>query len=200
MSSSILLPTNPGVRTATPRLLDFGVTTRPPLGGAITRYNRLGNRFEIDVVAPTSSNRDIGPLLISRLMQGMTQGVLLPFPQDMDIGEPGDKIVVNGAAQQGSSLNLRGFPPGYTVKEGQFFSLIYGGRRYLDCAAGTITADGGGGLLLPIVPMLRISPNDGAVCEFAEPMIEGFMSGQALEWQIQQAPFMDVKFTVTEAE
>jgi hypothetical protein len=197
---SILLPSKPGFRSGKPRLIDFGVTVTPPMGGPAQRLNRLGNRFGLDITFATAGAAGTGRVLVSRLMQGLTQGVLFYFPQDLDPGDVGYGPCVNGASQTGSHLQLRGFPAEYQVVEGQFFSLVYGGRRYLHAAATDGIAGNDGTLNLPIFPMLRVSPNDGAICEFAGPLIEGFLSGQSLEWQLQQAPYLDVSCTITEAE
>lgn len=197
--ASIMLPRRPGVRTAKPRLLDFGAVIRSPLGGSSQRLNRPGNRFGLDVVAPTASAGREGRILISRLMQGIEVGILLPFPQDMPTGAPGAPVV-DGAGQAGKTLNLRGFTPSYAAKEGQFFSIIQGGRRYLHFMAAQGIAGTDGKIAASIYPMLRVSPDDGAVCEFARPMIEGFMTGDNLEWQLQTAPYLDVSFTIEEVE
>lgn len=195
---SILLPTSPGIRTAKPRLVDYGSVQTPPLGGVSQRLNRIGNRFSLDVDAATSSSIDKGRVLVSRLMQGMTQGVLLPFPQDFP-NEATGAPVINGGGQQGSALQLHGFDPNAPIFEGQFFSLIFAGRRYLHSIAADTSANNQGAALISLFPMLRVSPNDGAVCEFAQPMIEGYLSGNALEYQLQTAAFVDVSFTITEA-
>lgn len=196
---SILLPAAPGIRTAKPRLRDFGAWLEPPTGGVAQRLNRIGNRFAVDIQVATSRSTDEGRIIAARLMRGLTEGVVLPFPQDFDPGAVGTDVVVDGVGQLGSSIRLKGFPAGgYTVLEGQFFSIIYGGRRYLHAAAED-TATAAGGCLLPIFPMLRISPNDGAVCEFAQPMIEGFIQGNQLEYALQTAPYLDVSFTMLEA-
>lgn len=194
---SILLPSSPGIRAGKPRLLDFGGTLTPPLGGPAQKLNRLGNRFQLDVELATSPGDTTGRIFVNRLLRALTAGAILPFPQDMDSGLPGTPVV-DGAGQLGSSLQLRGFTPGYQVLEGQFFSIIYGGRRYLHAAADNV-ATGTGQLVLPIVPMLRISPNDGATCEFGQPMIEGFLSGNSQEWALQRDPYLDISFTITEA-
>ena len=169
---SILLPSAPGFRAGKPRLLDFGATLTPPGGGAAQRLNRIGNRFALDVEVGTSRADVAGRVLASRLMQALTQGALYPFPQDLNPGAVGSGVTVNGGGQTGSTLSLRGFPAGYQVREGQFLSLVHNGRRYLHAAAADGAADGNGGLVLPIVPMLRISPGDGEIAEFAQPMIE----------------------------
>lgn len=196
---SILLPTSPGIRVAKPRLRDFGAWLEPVMGGPAQRLNRIGNRFAVDIQVATSSSTTTGRIIAARLMRGLTEGVLLPFPQDFDPGNVGANVAVNGAAQQGSTLNLKGFPAGYVVGEGQYFSIIYAGRRYVHASAADAPVAANGTVALPIFPMLRISPNDAAVCEFAEPMIEGFISGNQLEYQLQTAPYLDVSFTVLEA-
>lgn len=198
---SILLPSKPAVQTADPYLMDFGSVIRPPMGGPDQRFNRLGNRFGIDVVLPSARSDREGRIYVSRLMQALTEGALFAFVQDLDVGAPGASIAVNGAGQQGSTLNLKGFPSGYTVLEGQFFSIIYAGRRFLHYATADTAAAANGTMALPIGPMLRISPNDAAVCEFAMPMIEGFLANaQQLKWQLQTAPYADIKFTIEEAQ
>lgn len=196
---SILLPTDPGIKSAKPRLRDFGAWLEPPMGGPAQRLNRIGNRFSVDVDVATSPSTTTGRVIVARLMRGLTAGVMLPFPQDFDPGAVGNAVVVNGGNQTGSNLALKGFPAGYIVREGQFFSIIYGGRRYVHSAAADTAVAADGSVTLPIFPMLRISPNDGAVCEFAVPMIEGFIPGNELAYSLQTAKFLDVSFTVLEA-
>lgn len=196
---SILLPTAPGIRAAKPRLLDFGGWLSSPMGGAAQRLNRIGNRFALDVDVATSRSTQEGRIIVSRLMQGLTAGIIMPFPQDFDPGAVGTATAVNGGGQTGSTLNIDGFPADYLVHEGQFFSVIFAGRRYLHAAAADGAASGTGTIALPIFPMLRMSPNDNAVCEFAQPMFEGFIQGNQVEYALQAAPFLDVSFTVAEA-
>ena len=195
---SILVPTPAGIASGTPRLLDFGITQTPPLGGPALRYNRIGNRFALDVTMPSLLTSGIGRVVISALLQGLTQGVLFAFPASIAPGLPGNPQV-NGAGQQGSTLQLKGFTPSYVVANGAFFSIIYAGRRYLHQANADTVANSSGAMALSITPMLRISPNDGAVCEFAVPYIEGFLSGSAQEWKLPASPYLNVSFTVTEA-
>lgn len=199
---SILLPSAPGIRTATPRLLDFGGILTPAGGGASQRLNRLGNRFAIDIEVPPALTESAGRIFVARLLRAVSEGALYPFPQPhLVIGTPGSPTV-NGAGQAGSTPNLHGFDPGYVVREGQFFSIIHGGRRYLHAATADTTADGSGLMALPIVPMLRISPSDGDVCEFAVPYIEGWLtlSGNAMQWQLQLEPYTQLSISITEAE
>lgn len=195
---SIMLPSAPGIQVAKPRLIDFGTTLTPPMGGVAQRLNRPGNRFGIDVTLPSASSTAEGRIYVSRLIQGMTQGVVLAFPQDTPPGVPGAPVV-DGPGQSGMVLNIRNFTPNYAAREGLFFSILHGDRRYLHMVSGQIIADGNGKAAVPIFPQLRIQPADGDVCEFGLPMIEGFLSGNAVEWQLQTAPWLDITFTITEA-
>jgi len=195
---SILLPAKPGIASAKPRLLDFGGVLTPPGGGAAQRVNRPGSRFAIDITLPAMSSIIEGRIFLAALMQAISQGALYAFPQDMPVGAPGSPVV-NGAGQMGTTLNLKNFTPSYAGRAGQFFSIVQGGRRYLHFLAAQGIAGADGTVAASIWPMLRVSPDDGAVCEFAKPMIEGFLSGNALEWQLRTAPYVDVQFTITEA-
>lgn len=197
---AILLPSLPGIRTAEPRLLDFGGVQQGAMGGAAQRLNRLGNRFSLSVELPPALSATEGRIYVARLLRALTEGAIYPFPQHgLDIGTPGAPLV-NGAGQSGSTLTLDGFTPGYVVREGQFFSIIHAGRRYLHQAAAEATADGAGNIVLPITPMLRISPANNAVCEFAVPYIEGFVSGDSASWRLMLEPFHLISFSITEAQ
>jgi hypothetical protein len=51
---------------------------------------------------------------------------------------------------------------------------------------------------LAINPMIRTSPADNAVTEFAEPMVEGFLSGNETMWTVDVARTVGLSFTITE--
>jgi hypothetical protein len=199
LSDSIVLPTAPLPQSATPHYLDFGGVQTPPGGGASQKLNRLGDRYAIDITTPRLKPEPDGRIWVQRLQRAMKRGAIYPFPQPgLIIGNPGSPVV-DGAGQAGSLLALRGFAPGYTVREGQYFSIIHGGRRYLHSAAVQTTANGAGTMTLSITPMLRIAPADGATCEFAEPMIEGFLGGNEMAWTLVIARVQGLTFTITEA-
>lgn len=195
---SILLPQPRLPQKAVPRLIDAGAVQQGGPGGVAQRLNRLGNRFALDVAYPRLRPEPDGRVVASRVRRALTEGALFPFPQPgLTIGSPGTPVV-NGAGQQGSTLALRGFAPNYLVREGQFFSIVHGGRRYLHQAREDWLADGAGAMLLPIVPMLRIAPADGATCEFAQPYIEGYITAGAAEIEQTIAKSMIPQITITE--
>lgn len=195
---TVALPTTPGTASITPMLLDFGGIITPPLGGEAQRLNRLGNRWGIKVQLPVMKIEPDGREWIAALNEGLTDTVLFPFPQvDFAVGTPGATLV-NGASQTGSTLNLDGFTASYALRRGQFFSVIVSARRYLYQVRTAINASAGGVAALPITPMIRKSPADNAVCEFAAPMIEGFLLGDGREWTVDIARTVGLEFTIVE--
>ncbi|PTQ64455.1 hypothetical protein C8J45_103304 [Sphingomonas sp. PP-CE-3G-477] len=184
---SVILPNSPAPSDAVPSYLDWGGVLRPIFGGVLQKLLRLGDRFAIDVNLPPLTTEADGRIWTAMLMLAQRQGAVLSWPQPgLIVGNPGAPAV-NGTGQAGSILVLRGFQPGYVVRMGQFFSILHGGRRYLHFAAADGTANAQGLLQLPIGPMLRIRPSDGAVCEFAAPKIEGLLDGNTRDWTLNTA-------------
>lgn len=196
---SILLPYARGLKTAAPSLLDFGGVLRPPGGGVHQKLNRLGSRYTLTVRPPLMRSEPNGRIYASRLRRALSEGAVFAFPQNLVIGIPGNPLV-NGGGQTGTTINIDGFTPGYVVREGQFFSIIHGGRRYLYASRAQMVANGAGQIAVPIEVPLRASPSDNSVCEFAVPMIEGFLSGDEVRWELLLEPFVQLPdFTITEA-
>ena len=181
MTNPVLLPAY-GVRADKPRLVDYGGALKAVLGGPTLNLLRLGTRHAIDITPRVMRAEPQGRIWSSRLRQAKIYGALFAFGQDgLAIGAPGAPVV-NGGGQTGSGLALRGFTPGYVVREGQAFSLVTGGRRYLYFAAADATASGAGALQLAIFPMLRAIPSDADVCEFSAPILQGLISGNEAAW------------------
>lgn len=161
---------------AVPQFLDWGVNQKAPFGGAFQRINRLGSRYGLEITYPRLRPEPDGRILISRVRRALTQGAGFAFPQPgLVIGNPGTPTA-NGA-QSGSVFNFTGLTPGYVLREGQFFSVIVNGRRHLHEASADGVANGSGNLTIAIQPMLRVPVPHGAVCEIAQPIIEGVLAG-----------------------
>lgn len=191
MTGPITFPTTRGVKIDKPRMIDWGGQLKPALGGPIQTIMRLGTRHAIDITLPVMRVEPDGRIWASRLRQAKLYGALLPFRQDgFSVNQPGSPVV-NGAGQTGTTLALSGFRGGYAVREGQAFSIITNGRRYLYFAAASAIAAAGGTLSLTIFPMLRVSPANGDTCEFGKPMIQGSLSGNEVAWTRMTAPVVD---------
>jgi len=139
--------------------------------------------------------------VITALLQGLSDKLLVAFPQPgLTIGDPGTPVV-SGAGQTGSSLMISGFSNGYQIRNGQFFSIVQGGVRYLHRARADVTAPtGGGAVSIPILPMLKVSPANGATCEFASPKIEGFVEGNEASWTTGLVENVGLSFRIVEAQ
>ena len=192
------LPDEPGPVSATPALLDFGAFLTPPLGGPLQRIDRLGGRFRISVSMPPLRGAQ-GRVWVSRLIRGKSEGVRMPLPlQGFDPGAPGSPVV-DTAGQAGSTLKLRGCTPNYIFREGQFFSVVTGGRHHLISVAAETIAGSDGKVTLPIHPLIRVQHLDGDVVHVGKPMIEGFVVGEELAWEMQLAGFVGLSFELQEA-
>lgn len=180
------LPTSPGPAAVAPRLVDFGADQVPILGGAMQRLDRLGSRHAVDFTMPPMMYED-AMTWIQRLKRGKVERVLMEFPQ------PGLDLTGYGTGSisgTGSSVTISG--AGGALVEGQFFSIIQSGRRYLHSAnaAGTNIA---------ISPMLRVALS-GATVEVGNPKIEGVLMGDEVGWTVDAAYHVGLAFTVMEAE
>lgn len=195
---AIVLPSRPAPRGITPRLLTKRRDLEPTFGGPVTRVRRLGTRWAFDVELPPMMYAD-AMAWVAALSSAEADTVLLSLPQPgFNVGSPGAPLVA-GAGQLGSLLNLDGFEP-YTAKAGQWFSLIMGGRRYVHQVAADMTAASGAMTGLKINPMLRRSPADNTVAEFAQPKVEGFLSGRDTSWTVDVARTVGLSFTISERE
>ena len=192
------LPTEPSPANVTPGLLYFGSSIIPALGGASQDIERLGTRYKLSITMPPMKNKDLGRVFASRLRRGKSEGVRIAWPLgDFQPGEPGNPTVsLTGAT--GTTLPLTGFNPGYTVKEGQFFSIISGGDHYLYEAAQDTTAEANGAMALQIYPMIRALHQAADICEFVTPMIQGKVQGQDWEWDLSVASISSIQFEIHE--
>ena len=195
---SVLLPTSPSPEDATPSYLDWGGTLRPIFGGALQKLRRLGDRFALSVTMPPMLNAENGMTWVARLSAARGEGAVMPWPQPgFDPGNPGAPNVAQ-AGQTGTLLLVSGFSTNYAIREGQAFSIVHGGRRYLHMVAADANAGSDGAVTLSIRPMLRVSPAAGAICEFAQPMIEGFLGGDEQCWSLATARTTGLSFSIQE--
>lgn len=198
--SVIYLPTNRLPMSVNPKPLDFGGWQEPIAGGDITRLDRLGNRFSVDVVMPRMAPEPYGRLWVSALVRAIGQLVVLPFPQvGLALGAPGSSLI-DGAGQTGTSLKLRNMTVGYTIREGQFLNGDDGTFAALFMSTSDQVVGSDGKVTVPIWPMIRHSPADGAPTYIAAPMITGRLSGNLNGWTLERAGTRGLQFTITETK
>lgn len=174
---SILLPASPAPRVATMRPVTFGGNQEGALGGPTTQINRPGDRYAIDLTIAIMNHADAA-IWASDLTAAIGEDARFPIPQPgIDIGEPGNLILVDGSSQSGTTLKLRGFFANYPIKKGQFFNMLHGGRRYVHHVRAPTSAGTDGKATISIWPMLRFLTVDGEACGFKTPSIEGQLVG-----------------------
>lgn len=195
----IVLPSCPVPNDYEPMLRHWGGVLTPFLGGPEQLVNRVGTRWGVRCVMPPMLS-DEGRLFISRLAQAKTDMLRMAWPLlDFDPGLPGAPKVAS-ATSGGMALPLKGMTAGYQGREGQFFSIVHGGRRYVHMLTADFTASGGGTATAAIFPMLRVALSVDDVVEIAAPMIEGLvLPGDELSWRIGLSSHAEIAFTVMEA-
>ncbi len=193
------LPTSPAPAGAEAALIDFGAFLTSPLGGPTQRVDRMGNRFRLSVTMPPMKNVAVGRIWVARLIRGKSEGVRMRLPlQGFDPGLPGVPVVA-GTGQTGRTLAIRAATPNAIFREGQFFSIVTGGRHHLTMVDAETIASATGTATLPVSPMLRVPHLDGDACHFGQPMIEGFVMGDEMAWQMQLARIIGIAFDLVEA-
>lgn len=194
----IILPTWPGARRAVPRVLDYGGILEPASGAKTQRLNRLGNRYGVAFEMPPLENKDEGLIWVNRLIRGQKEGARMEYPLlDFDPGTPGD-FVVDGDGQSGTSLAIRGGTPGYQFKEGQPFTLQIHDQLYFDFVAADALADGSGNAVITLTQMLRAEPHDAGVLLIQQPVIEGWVMGDAVSWELSLERNVGLSFEIHE--
>lgn len=196
---AVALPTCPLPNVMSPFLRDFGGILTPFKGGPEQRVNRIGTRFAVRYQMPEMDGAD-ARAFVSRLLRARFTTAIMPWPiTDFDPGLPGSPLI-SSAVAGGMAIPVKNLAPGYTVSEGQFFSIVHGGRRYIHMSTGDVTASGTGTAVLGIFPPLRTSLSTNDVIEMAEPMIEGSVSpGDDIGWEVALELDTAISFIVSEA-
>lgn len=194
----IELPVMPQPQGCSPAFVDHGGFIRPMLGGTVQRINRMGARFRFEIAMPPMPSADAGRVWLSRLLRGKQEGARLPLPLLAFNPGAAGAVVVAGAGQAGQTLNVKGANPYYAFREGQWFSILTGGRHRLNQVTAETIASATGAATLPLLTSLREQPADLDACHFAQPMIEGFIGGDELGWQMTLAHNLELSFTVEE--
>lgn len=195
----IILPSWPGARSAMPFVIDFGGILTPDSGASTQRFNRMGNRYGVSFQMPALKNADEGRIWVNRLVRGQRQGARMEYPLlDFNPGTPGN-FLVSGGGQAGSALTIKAGAPGYQFKEGQPFNVVIGGQYFLDFIAADTTADGSGNATIQLSQMLRAQPANNDPIILVQPMVEGWVVGDRVSWELAVERTVGISFEIHEA-
>lgn len=192
----LILPSEPPPAAMTIGKVSAANTLTPAIGGADLELLRKGTRYLLTFLMPSMSYV-VGLDWSDLMIEGATVVMEVHQP-GLDVGAPPAPLV-KGAGQAGSLISLDGLGAGYTIRKGQFLSIITGGQRFLYRAAVTTVANGAGEALLPLQTMLRRSPADNDVVEVVTPKIEGYVRDLG-EWTVGLDHEVGIKFSVRERE
>ncbi len=184
---AVVIPPHPAMSTNI-QLTSSSVDQKSILGGPTQRVARLGDKWSYTVDLRPMHAWQSRPLIV-RLLQGLSDRVLCPvMVSGIDLRGQTDLNAVSGA---GRSIVVTGSTTGKS--EGQFFSLVKDGVRYLHMVVSA--ADNA----LTFMPALKVQITGGEILEFAEPKIEGFLSGNEQGWTTGMVGNVGMTFRIEEA-
>ena len=197
MVDIVTLPACPPPVSGMPYPVEFATDLQGPLGGPTQRITRLGTRFRVELSwAPMEY--DDARRFIARLLRAEAAPLAVPVLQrGLKPVSPGP-LVVDGARTTASLLAVANGTPGFLLKEGQFFSLSSGGRRYLHNVEQDTVLDANGAAGLPITPLLRVAPATYDATEWVSPLLEGFRDIGSVKPTLEMLVRVGLQIAVTE--
>ena len=196
----ITLPDYALVQTASPIYINYGGVQESSLGGETQQYNTPGNRFGLSVqLVPLSV--DEARVVVARLIRAKQDKLRIAWPLQQSQGSPGAALAVNGAVTAATtSLPVDGGTPGYLAKEGYWLSIeAASGQHYMHQLASNVSLNGSGAGTLSVHPAMRFPFADGARVHLARPMIEGYVVGDDMQWQLSADRFIPLEFEIRES-
>ncbi len=205
---SVILPTFPAPQSAEPFFVDAGGVQQSIGGGEDMRLDRLGDRFgctfnlipqrwqDMDTAEQTRAAR----VWVARLIQGLSQGAVMRFPQP-GFRPPGNPSVVAAAAVTAASqVAVRNNGPAVQLLEGQFMTHTRAatGRSYLYQVRANTGLPANGEAVTPLWPRIRGPMAPGDRLEFAKPTIEGLVRGDRLSWSLAVTRLAGISFQIVE--
>lgn len=210
--TTIALPSNPRARNLTVHYMDATAILRGSHGGATQHVDRLGTRHSIDVVLPTM-RIEARPdevveferqarIWINRLkLAKKNKSCIWEFLQPgFKVGQPGAPVIKANTLSNASVIPLSGLTPNYDFQEGQWLSVLSGGRYYLHSVDQQVIANQAGEAQLPVTPMIRTDFSQGDTVQVGMPIIQGFLTGDEFSWTIDEAKMVGLSFSIEEEE
>lgn len=193
----ITFPTTLRPQNVNAQFKSYGFLTKPLFGGDILRTNRPGSRFALAVTLPPVSTKARSGVL-SDLIKGQSEGLRVLWEQGLEISPAIGTPLIDGAAQAGTSLNVKGLTPYTSILKDMFFSFEQSGESRLHIVTAEAQADANGDITLSIEPELRVSTADEAPVNFTAPVIDGFVEGESISWALTLGGLIIISFELIE--
>lgn len=175
------------------------MSLEPEFGGETTRLQRL-SKWAVDVEMPPLSYPS-AMKWFARLTKGDVTPLALKLPQPEVALAADGALVVDGAGQAGTTLNVRGGVAGYPLGEGRWLSLMVAARSrsYLYMVDDDVSIDVAGKAAIKLSLPIRHRPADGDALTVEEPVIWGLTEINP-GWSVESFFETGVRFTLTEVE
>lgn len=139
--------------------------SQSPFNSSTQRTDRGGLVWQASMTFANFRGDDRAELLaFIAEMRSQANSVRLPVFDNPKRGAYGGTPLVNGAAQTGQSISVKGASVGITnwIRRGDYFSVDVNGEHELKIATADATSTGGGLVTIAFQPTLRASPLDNA--------------------------------------
>jgi hypothetical protein len=157
----------------TPIRYRFGRTQQPPTGGALTRIERMGSRWQFAVTTPFMPLEPLGRRWKALLDRAEDEGAVIalrpPGLQMMAAGSP----VIASDTPIGRTIPVSGALAGHPFRQGQFVSFVTEDGRYADELLVQAIANADGEAELLILNLLRAPLTAGDVVEVSPAKAQG---------------------------
>lgn len=193
----ITLPSWVAPSTVKPRFLDQGTFNRNATGTAVSRTDRPGNKFAVDITIPPVNSNEQGAELLACLIRGKTEGVRFRWERvgnKYTAAETEASFSLSGTLGMEAGLNASATR--VNIKKGTFFSFEQSGRSYLHFVDEDLFT--GSANVIKIFPELRTPTVSGTDLNFTSPVIDGFIEGSELAWEMAVDKYLDISFTLEE--
>ena len=161
------------------------IVQRSPAGGSLQRQDRLGGKWRLHFdLPPLQGARAVAMRVFLQRATSASVWFQAPDYSYTRQSTPSGTPKVDGAAQAGASLDLKGFPAGQpdAVKAGDRIGLTTG---QVVTVMADADADGAGKLSATIDPPLRVAPTNDSNVYLDEPLAVFFLPNSTAEGFVQ---------------
>jgi len=162
------------------------------LSGYVQTVELPGARWTLSLRMPDllRANAALMEAYIAQLRGGANRARLPVWTRLEPLGLWEGSPVVHGASQTGNTLNVRGFDPFTSVKQGDYFNLGTNGQLLMVAADGT--SDSGGELAISVEPAIRTAVADATALVSSDPVIPyAILTDPHPRWRLRPGDFAE---------
>lgn len=177
--------------------------TQSPFTLTTQTFKWPGEQWSMQFQMPPMTRREIAAQWYSFALKldGTFNNFLMGDPSArVPLGTPTGTPVIDGAGQQGNSINTRGWAPNSpnVLMSGDYIQIGTGIASKLHMVVDNASANASGEAVLNIVPALRTSPNDGVgiITNNARGVFR--LTDNSFSWSVSPGPVYRLSFSAVE--